>query len=67
MSKPTSNEGPVVDVPDHVLSRRIGQGSYGEVWLARNVMGAWRAVKVVRRDRFLSERPFDREFNGIRR
>jgi len=56
-----------VDVPDHVLSRRVGQGSYGEVWLARNVMGAWRAVKVVRRDRFLSERPFDREFNGIRR
>ncbi len=56
-----------MDVPDHVLSRRVGRGSYGEVWLARNVMGAWRAVKVVRRDRFLSERPFDREFNGIRR
>ena len=67
MRHQTSNEGPGVDVPDHVLSKRVGQGSYGEVWMARNVMGAWRAVKVIRRDRFLSDRPFDREFNGIRR
>ncbi len=27
-------------VPDHTLIRPIGRGSYGEVWLARNVMGA---------------------------
>ena len=26
-------------IPDHELLRRIGRGSYGEVWLARNVMG----------------------------
>jgi hypothetical protein len=31
------------------LIRRIGQGSYGEVWLARNVMGTYRAVKIVYR------------------
>lgn len=37
------------------------------MWLARNVMGAWRAVKVVRRDTFGSDRPFEREFNGIQR
>ena len=23
-------------IPDHELVRRIGQGAYGEVWLARN-------------------------------
>jgi eukaryotic-like serine/threonine-protein kinase len=54
-------------VPDHDLLRMIGRGSYGEVWLARNIMGTWRAVKIVRRDAFDSERPYEREFAGIRR
>src|SRR5262245_53682756 len=54
-------------IPDHELLRRIGRGAYGEVWLARNVMGAWRAVKIVWRERFESGRPFDREFEGIRK
>jgi WD40 repeat protein len=54
-------------VPDHELLRRIGKGSYGEVWLARNVMGAYRAVKIIYRNRFESERPYQREFEGIRR
>jgi len=54
-------------VPDHELVRRIGVGSYGEVWLARNVVGTWRAVKVVRRSRFDSERPYEREFHGIQK
>lgn len=43
----------------------IGRGSYGEVWLARNVMGVLRAVKVVHRSHFDSARPFEREFGGI--
>ena len=54
-------------VPDHELLRLIGQGSYGEVWLARNIMGVWRAVKVVTRASFDSDRPFEREFAGIQR
>ncbi len=54
-------------VPDHELLKRIGGGSYGDVWLARNVVGAWRAVKVVFRDRFLEPRPYEREFNGIQK
>jgi hypothetical protein len=32
----------------------IGSGAYGEVWLARNVVGTLRAVKVIRRDRHAS-------------
>jgi serine/threonine protein kinase len=54
-------------VPDHVLLCRIGAGSYGEVWLARNVLGLMRAVKVVCRDRFQDARPYEREFIGILR
>lgn len=52
-------------VPDHELIRRIGAGSYGEVWLARSITGQWRAVKAVSRDRFSSERPYEREFRGV--
>lgn len=53
-------------VPDHTLTRVIGRGAYGEVWLAANdVLGTYRAVKVIRRENFLEERPFHREFEGI--
>ena len=47
--------------------RRIGRGSYGEVWLARGrALGQWRAVKLVRRDAFDHERPYEREFEGLK-
>src|SRR5439155_20159466 len=49
------------------LLRRIGSGSYGEVWLARSSLGEYRAVKVVYRSTFEHERPFERELSGIRK
>lgn len=52
-------------IPDHDVLRKIGGGAYGEVWLARGVTGALRAVKVVRREDFEDERSFEREFDGI--
>jgi hypothetical protein len=52
-------------IPDHTLLHRIGRGSYGEVWLARNVMGAYRAAKIVYRQKFDDARPFQREYHGI--
>jgi WD40 repeat protein len=58
---------PPILVPDHTLIRRIGKGSYGEVWLARNVLGVYRAVKIVHRRAFDDSRPFEREFAGIQR
>ena len=50
------------------MIERIGSGAYGEVWLARNTAtGARRAVKIVYRATFTDERPFNREFEGIKK
>ena len=59
------SETPII--PDHELIRLVGRGSYGEVWYARNALGTARAVKIVRRDRFDSDRPYLREFSGIQK
>ena len=64
---PPAPAHPPPQVPDHQLLRIIGQGSYGEVWLARNVMGTYRALKVIYRDTFEHRRPYEREFEGIQR
>ena len=67
LSGPALNRipGPAPAIPDHEMVRCIGQGSYGEVWLARNAVGTWRAVKVVYRQNFKDARPYEREFAGI--
>jgi WD40 repeat protein len=52
-------------VPDHELLRCIGRGGYGAVWLAQNVMGTYRAVKIVHREDFTQDRPFTREYEGL--
>jgi serine/threonine protein kinase len=52
-------------IPEHELIRRIGGGSSGEVWLARSLLGTYRAVKIVRKHAFRQEETFDREFNGL--
>ncbi len=55
-----------IPIPDLQLLRRIGSGSYGEVWLARAITGALRAVKIVWREDFEFDKAFRREFEGIR-
>jgi serine/threonine protein kinase len=61
-----SQETPPLGIADHELLRRVGMGAYGEVWLARSILGTYRAAKIIRRTRFGNDdRPFEREFLGI--
>ena len=54
-------------IPDLELLRCIGHGSYGEVWLARNILASYRAVKIVSRKAFRDDEAFEREFLGLQR
>jgi serine/threonine protein kinase len=51
-------------VSEHKLIRVIGAGSGGQVWLASNVLGTYRAVKVVYATRG-NRRPLQHEFSAI--
>lgn len=54
-------------IPDHQLLRLIARGSYGEVWLARNTLESFRAIKIVFEKTFRDQRPFERELAGVQR
>lgn len=65
-SQPAGNPQ-LPQISDHEMLRCIGSGSYGEVWLAKNVTGAFRAIKIIYRKTFREDRPFEREFKGMQR
>lgn len=55
---------PVLLDNTYLLIRKVGQGSYGSVWLALDTFYRWVAVKIVHRQPGC-ERLFDREFSGL--
>jgi CHASE2 domain-containing sensor protein len=53
--------------PDYELVEPpFGKGAYGKVWLARNAVGQWQALKAIYRSKFGEDTsPYEREFRGI--
>ena len=54
-------------IPDHEMLRLVGRGAYGDVWLARDALGSFHAVKIIRRVAFDHADPYDREFRGLQK
>ncbi len=54
-------------IPDHTLIRCIGEGAYGQVWIARNASGLHHAIKVVYQNRFPNAEPYQRAFRGLQK
>lgn len=52
-------------IPEHQLLRVIGEGSGGQVWLAQNTLGTYRAIKIVRTNASQPDQHFTREFAGV--
>lgn len=65
----TSEEEPLPETPGFELFQPpFGKGAYGNVWLARNAAGQWRALKVIYLKHFDGDAgPYEREFNGVTR
>ncbi|HWN94504.1 MAG TPA: serine/threonine-protein kinase [Methylomirabilota bacterium] len=57
------------DAPDYeLIEPPFGKGAYGKVWLARNAVGQWQAVKAIYQANFKEDvSPYEREFRGIER
>jgi CHASE2 domain-containing sensor protein len=62
---PLREESGELRIRDFELLKRIGEGSFGEVWLASSVTMLYRAVKIIFRAKFPDHRPYDREFEGL--
>lgn len=69
---PTKTPTPAAELPEtpdyELFDPPFGEGAYGKVWIVRNAVGQWQALKVIYLSKFDNNTdPFDREFNGISR
>ncbi len=62
-------EDPLPDAPEYeLLTPHIGKGAFGKVWIARNAIGQWQALKAVYAANFGDNRgPYEAEFKGLQR
>src|SRR5262245_49339646 len=63
----TAAEANRPEAPDYeVIDPPFGQGAYGKVWLVRNAVGQWQALKAVYLENFgANVHAYEREFTGI--
>jgi serine/threonine protein kinase len=57
------------ETPDYdLMPAPFGRGAFGDVWLARNAVGQWQALKVVHKHSLVeNSRHYEIEFHGISR
>jgi CHASE2 domain-containing sensor protein len=56
------------EISDYTLSQApFARGGFGEIWLAQSAIGQWQALKKVYRSNFEDERPYEIEFEGVKK
>jgi CHASE2 domain-containing sensor protein len=57
------------DAPEYELfDKPFGEGGFGKVWLARNAIGQWQAMKAVYQAKFGDDPgPYEAEFRGLQK
>ena len=55
-----------LQIPDYELIKLIGEGGFGQIWMGRDVLGLYRAIKIIRYDDFKSLDSYQAEYHGIR-
>jgi hypothetical protein len=60
---------PIPNAPEYdVITPHIGEGGFGKVWIARNALGQWQALKAVYEAHFKGNRKaYEAEFNGLQK
>ena len=52
-------------IPDYELILLIGEGGFGEIWMGRDALGLYRAIKVIRYSEGKSLESYQAEYHGI--
>ena len=53
-------------IPDYDLIKLIGEGGFGQIWMGKDALGLYRAIKIIRYDDSKSLESYQAEHNGIR-
>lgn len=59
---------PIPVTPDFKLFQQIGKGGFGRVWLVRDAVGRWKALKAIYAEKFEADsKAYETEFKGVER